>query len=138
MSCTTKASMSVFYLDVCPLNSLIFSMLGYFQRDSWFSLKPWEDTSSLLCRDHWSAHTYTKKRNKPTNRNARRQHTGRYGVKLRRRPTRTPLVPYINPFPSAPYRNAHLSLISSDLSTKRECSLVNPLKPHPCFWGQTT
>lgn len=37
------------YLDVCPLNSLILSMLGYFQRHSWFSLKPCDDTSSLLC-----------------------------------------------------------------------------------------
>ena len=47
--CNTRA--------VCPVNSLSFVIVGYFQRTSWFWEKPWLDTSSLWCGDHNRAQT---------------------------------------------------------------------------------
>lgn len=39
-------------LAVCPLNSCIFVMEGYFHKMSWFSLNPWDEQISLWCFDH--------------------------------------------------------------------------------------
>ena len=44
-------------LDVWPLSSAIFSIEGYFQRISWFWLKPWELSNSRSFLFHCSAHT---------------------------------------------------------------------------------
>ncbi|EKU20650.1 hypothetical protein NGA_2064900, partial [Nannochloropsis gaditana CCMP526] len=35
--------------EVCPVSSLSLTMLGYFHRQSWFSEKPWEESSSFSC-----------------------------------------------------------------------------------------
>ena len=44
-----------------PECNFTLAMLGYFQRLSWFWLKPWLDRISRSCRFHSSAHTYAFK-----------------------------------------------------------------------------
>ena len=38
--------------DVWPRNSLIFVIVGYFQRISWLSENPWDETNSCSWSDH--------------------------------------------------------------------------------------
>src|SRR4051794_35605008 len=40
-----------------PVSSAILTMEGYFQTQSWFLEKPWLETISLWCLDHWRAQT---------------------------------------------------------------------------------